>query len=394
MTIHSKLTTPSPSLEAVMRPVETARGLPNEHYIDEAVFAEESKAVLLNNWSGIGFGKDVPNAGDVKPIDFLGQPLLLARDKDGTVRVFQNVCRHRGMILVEDAKNFTGAIRCPYHSWCYSLAGELKATPHVGGPGNNAHDEIKRDDLGLLEVRSYIWRDVVFVNVSGDAPEFEEYASDVMQRWKEFDQPIYHGGASNSFKLDVKTNWKLAVENYCESYHLPWIHPGLNSYSRLEDHYNIEEPGAYSGQGSFVYQQLKLNGSETFPDFKNLSEKWDTSAEYIAFFPNVLFGVHRDHAYAILLEPKAIDETVEHIELYYSQPLDESFQPLLETNAAFWKSVFEEDIFVVEGMQKGRRGGLFDGGKFSPVMDTPTHIFHHWVASHVNDLRTQKAEQE
>ncbi|MEP3628946.1 MAG: aromatic ring-hydroxylating dioxygenase subunit alpha [Hyphomicrobiales bacterium] len=394
MTIHSKPTTPSPSLEAVMRPVETARGLPNEHYIDDAVFAEESKAVLLNNWSGIGFGKDVPNAGDVKPIDFLGQPLLLARDQDGTVRVFQNVCRHRGMILVEDAKNITGAIRCPYHSWCYSLAGELKATPHVGGPGNNAHDEIRRDDLGLLEVRSYIWRDVVFVNISGDAPEFEDYADDVMKRWKEFDQPIYHGGASSSFKLEVKTNWKLAVENYCESYHLPWIHPGLNSYSRLEDHYNIEEPGAYSGQGSFVYQQLKLNGSETFPDFKNLSEKWDTSAEYIAFFPNVLFGVHRDHAYAILLEPKAIDETVEHIELYYSQPLDESFQPLLETNAAFWKSVFEEDIFVVEGMQKGRRGGLFDGGKFSPVMDTPTHIFHHWIASHVNDLRAQKAEQE
>ncbi|MEP1443868.1 MAG: aromatic ring-hydroxylating dioxygenase subunit alpha [Hyphomicrobiales bacterium] len=394
MTIHSKPTTPSPSLEAVMRPVETARGLPNEHYIDEAVFAEESKAVLLNNWAGVGFGKDVPNAGDVKPIDFLGQPLLLTRDEDGLVRVFQNVCRHRGMILVDEAKNITGAIRCPYHSWCYSLAGELKATPHVGGPGNNAHDEIKRDDLGLLEVRSYVWRDVVFVNISGDAPEFEEYASDVMQRWKEFDQPLYHGGETSSFKLDVKTNWKLAVENYCESYHLPWIHPGLNSYSRLEDHYNIEEPGAYSGQGSFVYQQLKLNGSETFPDFKNLSEKWDTSAEYIAFFPNVLFGVHRDHAYAILLEPKAIDETVEHIELYYSQPLDESFQPLLETNAAFWKSVFEEDIFVVEGMQKGRRGGLFDGGKFSPVMDTPTHIFHHWVASHVNDLRTQKAEQE
>lgn len=394
MTIHSKPTTPSPSLEAVMRPVETARGLPNEHYIDDAVFAEESKAVLLNNWSGIGFGKDVPNAGDVKPIDFLGQPLLLARDQDGTVRVFQNVCRHRGMILVEGAKNITGAIRCPYHSWCYSLAGELKATPHVGGPGNNAHDEIKRGDLGLMEVRSYIWRDVVFVNVSGDAPAFEDYAGDVMKRWSEFDQPIYHGGASSSFQLEVKTNWKLAVENYCESYHLPWIHPGLNSYSRLEDHYNIEQPGSYSGQGTLVYQQLKLEGSETFPDFENLSDKWDTSAEYISFFPNVLFGVHRDHAFAIVLEPKAIDQTVEHIELYYSQPLDENFQPLLEKNAALWKEVFSEDIFVVEGMQKGRRGGLFDGGKFSPVMDNPTHIFHHWIASHVNDLRAQKVGQE
>lgn len=393
MTIHSKPSTPCASLEAVMRPVASARGLPNEHYIDEAVFTEECEAVLLNNWAGIGFGKDVPNPGDVKPIDFLGQPLLIARDQQGALRVFQNVCRHRGMILVEEQKNITGAIRCPYHSWCYSLKGELRATPHVGGPGNNAHDEIKRDELGLLEVRSHVWRDVIFVNISGTAPAFEEYAGSVMERWKEFDQPLYHGGPTGSFKLNVETNWKLAVENYCESYHLPWVHPGLNSYSRLEDHYNIEEPGAYSGQGTLVYQQLRLEDQATFPDFENLSSKWDTSAEYISFFPNVLFGVHRDHAFAIVLEPKAIDHTVEHIELYYSKPLDESYQPLLEKNAQLWKDVFREDIFVVEGMQKGRRGGLFDGGKFSPVMDNPTHIFHHWVASHVNDMRTARAGQ-
>ena len=50
-------------------------------------------------------------------------------------------------------------------------------------------------------------------------------------------------------------------------------------------------------------------------------------------------------------------------------------------NRLLWKDIFREDISVVEGMQKGRSGVLFDGGKFSPVMDFPTHIFHHWVAS-------------
>jgi len=65
----------------------------------------------------------------------------------------------------------------------------------------------------------------------------------LMSRWAAHDQPLYAGGGASSFSFDVATNWKLAVENYCESYHLPWIHPELNSYSRLEDHYHIEEPG-------------------------------------------------------------------------------------------------------------------------------------------------------
>ena len=126
-----------------------------------------------------------------------------------------------------------------------------------------------------------------------------------------------HGGEEASFELEVNTNWKLAVENYCESYHLPWIHPGLNTYSKLEDHYHIEERDLYSGQGSLVYRQLRSEKDEVFPDFEGLSEKWDTGAEYIAVYPNVLLGVHRDHTFALVLEPVALDKTVEHIELYY-----------------------------------------------------------------------------
>ena len=366
------------ALDAVRRPVASANGLPNAHYTDPDMFRTEAQALLMSTWAGLAVTADVPEPGDAVPMDFLGMPLLLIRDKQGEVRVFQNICRHRGMMLVPEPRKVEGAIRCPYHSWCYSTAGRLVSTPHVGGPGHNTHDAIDKDTLGLIEVPSHIWREVVFINVDGTAPPFEEVHADLIARWAEHDKPLYHGGADSTFVLDVRTNWKLAVENYCESYHLPWVHPGLNSYSRLEDHYNIEAPGHYSGQGTLVYRQLRGVNEEVFPDFEGLSEKWVEGGEYVALYPNVLLGVQRDHAFAIVLDPVAQDHTREHIHLFYATPRTD--EGMRAKNATLWKTVFEEDIGVCEGMQRGRSAPGFDGGRFSPAMDSPTHCFHDWVA--------------
>ena len=366
-------------LSTVRRPIAEANGLPNAHYIDAAVFDEERQAVLFDNWSGLAVSADIPDVGDAVPVTFLGMPLLLVRDRRGAVRVFQNTCRHRGMILVDAPRKIEGAIRCPYHSWCYSTEGRLVSTPHVGGPGQNTHAGIDRALLGLIEIRSHIWMDVIWINISGNAAPFEVANADLMARWAEFDKPLFHGGTSSKFQLSVNCNWKLAVENYCESYHLPWVHPGLNSYSRLEDHYHIEQPGRYSGQGTLVYRQLKGEDGKSFPDFDGLADKWNTAAEYISAYPNVLLGVHRDHAFAIILVPDGPERTTEKVHLYYTA--DDTDADLRDRNSALWKLVFEEDIFVVEGMQRGRHGVKFDGGRFSPAMDGPTHLFHDWIAA-------------
>ena len=377
-------------LANVLTPVATARGLPNDHYVSDEVFAEERDKLLFDTWAAIGFAKDIPEGGDAMPVDFVGLPLVAVRTRAGDVKVYQNTCRHRGMILVEEKKKVGGVIRCPYHSWCYALTGELVTTPHVGGPGQNTHAEIKRGELGLVAMHTHVWRDIIFVNVSGRAPDFEVYAGDAIKRWAEFEgQALVPGGEESSFKFDVACNWKLAVENYCESYHLPWIHPGLNSYSRLEDHYHIEEQGRFSGQGTLVYRPMITEDGRRFPDFMGLSDKWDAGAEYITLYPNVLLGVHRDHAYAIILQPIAKDRTVEHVSIYYANnaATGTDWEPMRKRNAEMWYGVFEEDLFVVEGMQKGRHGLYFDGGKFSPAMDGPTHCFHHWVASRMSGLR-------
>ena len=373
-------------LSDVLQPVTHAKGLPNAHYTDPATHLIERDRVLFANWAGLCFGKDVAEPGDAMPVEFLGQPLLVVRGRDGDIRVFQNTCRHRGMILVDQKRKLGGAIRCPYHSWCYALTGVLLTTPHVGGPGHNTHEAIDRANLGLVEIRSHVWRDVVFVNIDGMAPDFAQANADLIARWSEFEgKPLIFGGPESAFTFDVACNWKLAVENYCESYHLPWIHPGLNSYSRLEDHYHIEAPGRFSGQGTRVYRPMITESGTRFPDTPGLAEKWDAGAEYVSLFPNVLLGQHRDHAYAIILEPVAQDRTREHVAIYYSDAsvVEEDWAEMRQRNSKMWYDVFEEDLFVVEGMQKGRAALQFDGGKFSPAMDGPTHLFHHWVAAQV-----------
>ena len=366
----------------VLSPIESANGLPNACYTSDDIHRHEQETLFTNNWAAVGFGKDIAMPGMVKPITFLGIPMLLVRTQEDDINVFQNVCRHRGMILVEKPQQLRGPITCPYHAWSYDLKGTLRRTPHVGGPGIDTIDSLQHCDYPLISVRSHVWRDIIFINVGGTAPSFETSADSLVSRWNEFDQPLFHGGKDSSIQFALDCNWKLAVENYCEAYHLPFIHPALNTYSRLEDHYNILEDGGFAGQGTTVYQPQIMDDGLHFPRFADLSDKWQRGAEYVALFPNVLLGVHNDHAFAILLNPEGTGRTVEQVEIYYANKAacDDGYADMRRTNTEMWRTVFAEDVCVVERMQRGRAANGYDGGKFSAVMDTPTHHFHKWVA--------------
>ena len=142
-----------------------------------------------------------------------------------------------------------------------------------------------------------------------------------------------------------------------KSYHLPFVHPGLNSYSRLEDHYNIMDAPNYAGQGTIVYApQISADGRK-FPNFEGLSAKWDSGAEYLALFPNVLLGIHRDHYFAIILTPDGPEKThrTDRALLHLIHRSQAAHLTICgPPTAAMWRTVFAEDIQVVEGMQKGR----------------------------------------
>lgn len=368
--------------QSVLRPIAEASGLPNPAYVDERFSAFEAERVLSGSWACVGTGREVPDPGDAMPREAFGRPLLILRGQDGLVRVFHNVCSHRGMQLVEKPCNVRRSVRCPYHSWTYDLEGALRATPYVGGVRKNSHPDFERSQHGLRPVRSAVWFDMIFVNLDGQAPGFEDHIRPLAERWQMFDESaLRHGGDGASMVFDVDCNWKLAVENYCEAYHLPWVHPGLNAYSRLEDHYGIEE-GGFAGQGTVTYAPALPEAATPLPDFPGLPKEWGHRAEYVALFPNALIGIHRDHFYSIRIESMGPARTREHPEIYYvgDGADDPSFAAARDANHKAWRAVFEEDIFAVEGMQRGRHSPAFEGGVFSPVMDRPTHCFHRWMA--------------
>ena len=378
-------------IEATKNSINEANGLPNECYLNDEYFKIEREKVFFNNWIVVGVSSSVPEVGDAKPFNLMGIPLLILRDKNNKIRVFHNVCSHRGMILVKEECKLKNTIRCPYHSWSYNFNGELIATPHVGGMNIHETEGFIKSKSNLKEISTHVWMDLIFINVNKNKKDFEESIDPLEKQWSKFiskeDQKlIRHARDFGYFNMEVKSNWKLAIENYCESYHLPWVHPELNRVSNLKDHYHIEDLAeTFSGQGSNKYSQ-QFDGNKKLSTFPNWPNDLYQNSEYVSLFPNVMLGIHVDHFYAFWLEPLSNNNTREHFEMYYvgdESASSDEYKEIRKKNFAFWQEVMNEDVAAIEGMQKGRSSPVYNGGNFSPVMDNPTHQFHKWVASNL-----------
>ena len=378
-------------IKNISKPIEEAHGLPNECYTSPEYQMIEREKIFNDKWTVIGVASSVPNQGDAKPYNLLGIPLVILRDRGNKIRVFHNVCSHRGFKLLSKACTLKNVLRCPYHSWSYDFEGKLIATPHIGGFNIHESEKFDKSKSNLKEIRSKVWMDIIFININNNEIEFNEYIKPLEDRWSKFiskqDQnSLVRSKDYGYFNLNVKSNWKFAIENYCESYHLPTIHPELNKVSNISEHYHIQGlPNRFAGQGSKKYSQL-IKGNKTFNNFKNWPKDLSKNSEYIALFPNVMIGLHIDHFYAFWLEPISINETKEHLAMYYvgdNSANGNELKNMRKENSNFWKGVMSEDIKAIEGMQEGRNSPIYNGGNFSPAMDNPTHEFHKWVVGNL-----------
>ena len=372
--------------EIVNNPIKIAKGLHSRFYTSDEGMHLDGTTTFANSWTCLGYFTKL-QPGCYQTLDLFKMPLVVVRGKDNVNRVFHNVCRHRGHKILESSGVLSGVIKCPYHSWIYELNGSLKTTPHIEGYGNHTTHGIDLSEYGLLEIKSDTWMDLTFVNIDGNEIDLITYFKPLIGRWNEFLGPNGFNELSNrkhsdSINITVNANWKLIVENYLESYHLPWVHPTLNTYSKIEDHYNIIINKKAAGQGTKKYK-LQKDAKNSLPKFSHWPCKKAEYGEYIGIFPNLLLGIHIDHVFSIVLQPLAPDKTLEKVQITYVKENGntENNLHLKKTILNQWHSVFQEDISPLEGMQKGRESRAFDGGIFSPILETATHEFHKWVAS-------------
>jgi choline monooxygenase len=366
-------------LEQLNRPTGEAVCLPNAAYTAAEILEAESRHVFHEGWSFVGVGADVPEPGDARPVTVAGLAIVLVRNRAGRINAFHNVCSHRGAELVWQPVRRRSTLVCPYHAWTYSLDGELKKTPHFNGAGDHTTPGIDRARMGLKPIRLEMWGDLIFVNVSGTALALTRHLAPIIERWSGYDLALLRHGGSAEFA--VKANWKLAMENFLESYHLPWAHPTLNAASRMQDHYCMVEQ-QYLGQGSRRYTGAA--GSEgRLPRFPGLPPEAATRAEYPTVLPNLMLGIHPDHFFVFGVDPVAPDLTHETFHFYFvgdaalADDLADERQRVIE----FWRKTNLEDVSVVEAMQRGRRSPAYRDGRFSAYHERTTHEFQRRLAN-------------
>jgi len=210
-------------------------------YNDEALYELELERVFARSWILLGHEDHIPNAGDFLNTYMGEDPVLLVRQKDASLRVFLNQCRHRGMKLSRDDSGNAKAFVCTYHGWAHDISGELIDVPFE----QQAHcDRLDKHEWSPLQARVQTYRGLIFANWDEEAPSLDEYLSDskpymdVMFNRTDAGTEVI-GGMQKSI---IPANWKLAAEQFCSDMyhagtmsHLSGVEAGLPEGVALND---------------------------------------------------------------------------------------------------------------------------------------------------------------
>lgn len=355
--------------------------LPASAYTDESYLRRERKTVFQRSWLFAGFLRELFEPGTVVPVEVAGEPVIVLRDNAGELRAFHNVCSHRGSKLICERMEGRKSIVCPYHAWVYDLRGTLFRSPHFAGTDRSELPDLPREELGLKPLRIASWLDFVFVNFDVSAEPFDQYLQPLTARWAGYDLSNLRHGAS--MRYDFRANWKLVVENFLESYHVPFIHRTLNTYSPFTERYQIRITDHLMGIGSGRYSPAEHDG-ERLPSWSTSSAEDNVKAEYFSVFPTFLIGVMPDHLFAWSLDPLSADETTEHLHFYFAgdDALSPRYEPQRQTTLESWKQVNDEDWSIIERMHAGSRSSGFSRALLSRRMEKNINGFQALVVDH------------
>jgi nitrite reductase/ring-hydroxylating ferredoxin subunit len=305
-------------------------------YTDEAQLGSERERIFRPAWHYVGDVGRISAPSSYFASTTGGIPVVVVRDREGELRAFLNVCRHRGSEVVS-GEGRRESLQCPYHAWTYGLDGALRAAPRADREAG-----FDQGGLGLLPLRLETWGPFLFVSADPDAAPVAD-ALGPLALSVEPAELVFRERVD--YALDA--NWKIAVENYLECYHCPVAHPGFSRLVDVDpDSYVLEGDGpvwsqygrARDGEGRcefhLVWPALKIN---VYPGLANLSigPVWPDSPGRTVGFLDYFFGPDVGEAAA---------------------------RELL----AFDDQVGREDTALVESVQRGVRTGLVERGRLLP----------------------------
>jgi phenylpropionate dioxygenase-like ring-hydroxylating dioxygenase large terminal subunit len=183
----------------------------------------EYERVILPSWQFVCHQNQVREAGDFATLDLMRDSIIVMRGKDGALRAFQNACRHRGAKLLDGNGSCQHRITCPYHAWSYQLDGRLAAVP-----SEKTFPGLDKSQLGLKELELEVFCGLVFVRIAGNGPSIAEQWGDLAKELAPYRIEEMVPAENVQISEEWACNWKVALDNYLDNYHVPFGHPGLN----------------------------------------------------------------------------------------------------------------------------------------------------------------------
>jgi choline monooxygenase len=357
--------------------IEAAHTLASNFYTDPAILDAEKARIFRRTWQLVGTlntpcgesgGPNATKRTIADPesfftVDVLSEPVVVVRDKQGTLRAFSNVCRHRAGPIAQGS-GCKNVFRCGYHGWTYTLDGRLIGTPDVEGV-----EFFDRSTMGMFPLRLETWEQLIFVNFDQNAEPLSTYLGKIPEQARGFQFEGLQSVERRDYIIDC--NWKVYVDNYLEGYHIPIAHPGL---MREIDYANYRtDTYRYYSQQFAPIRAMKPDdaGERFYAPGSGLQE-----ALYFWIFPNLMLNVYPDNLSTNLIVPLSHDKTLTIFEWFFHDAHSEKVRERIQRAVAFSDEVQQEDIELCRSVQRGLNSSTYDRGRYSVKRENGVHHFH------------------
>jgi choline monooxygenase len=354
--------------------IECAHTLASRFYTDPAILEIEKSRIFRRTWQLVGtlshpcgqvngLQRTISDPESFFTADVCGEPIVIVRDKEGTLRAFSNVCRHRAGPVAQGS-GCKNVLRCGYHGWTYTLDGCLIGTPDVEGV-----EFFDRSTMGMVPLRLESWEQFIFVNFDANAEPLSAYLGDIPQHSRGFQ----FAGMQLAERRDyvVNCNWKVYVDNYLEGYHIPIAHPGL---MREIDYaqYRTDTFRYHSQQFAPIRAMKPAEpGERLYAPGAGIQE-----ALYFWIFPNLMINIYPDNVSSNLIVPLSQEKTLTVFEWFFHDIASEKVRERIHKAVKFSDEVQQEDIGLCESVQRGLRSSTYDRGRYSVKRENGVHHFH------------------
>lgn len=353
--------------------------LPGRAYVDPGLFADEQRLIFESMWFAVARAGDLAAPGAFHTAQVGRESILLTRTRDGDLRAFFNVCRHRGARLCTESSGTTGrTLRCAYHAWTYDLDGTLVAAPNMATmPG------VDRWAYSLLPVPLREWLGYAWVCLADRPPSFEDEVIGAATARLGDTEAITHYEVADlalgrRITYDVRANWKLLVENFQECYHCAIIHPELVAV--LPEFVAGYAAQYYVGHGALFGDRIAgftVDGSPGLTRIPSVTPEQDRRYFAITVVPQVFINLLPDHVVFHRMCPVAVDRTVVVCDWLVLPSVVEAGTDLGRTVELFDR-VNRQDFGACERTQPGMSSRAYARG--GVLVPTEHHIaaFHDW----------------